>query len=161
MEATMTAEVSVQASDSLEELRQRFEQWRAGRRQGQRIPEAKWMDAAKEARARSAYRVARALRLGYAMLKHRAASNALGNGKPGVAVRQDAAFQRGVELVLDEPRQVGAVCGLKLLPTAQLAAPRPRAFVRWMPRRSRARTKARAYPMPHRAPVDRVLPACG
>ena len=59
MEATKTAEVSVQASDSLEELRQRFEQWRAGRRRGEGIPEAMWMDAAKEARARSAYRVAR------------------------------------------------------------------------------------------------------
>ena len=99
MEATKTAEVSVQASDSLEELRQRFEQWRAGRRRGQRIPEAMWMDAAKEARARSAYRVARALRLDYAMLKHRAASNALGNGLTGVAIRSAAVAPRFVELL--------------------------------------------------------------
>ena len=99
MEATKTAEVSVQASDSLEELRQRFEQWRAGRRRGQRIPEAMWMDAAKEARARSAYRVARALRLDYAMLKHRAASNALGNGLTGVARRSAAVAPRFVELL--------------------------------------------------------------
>ena len=99
MEATKTAEVSMQAGDSLEELRQRFEQWRAGRRQGQRIPEAMWMDATKEARARGAYRVARALRLDYAMLKHRAASNALGNGKTGVAIRSAQVAARFVELL--------------------------------------------------------------
>ena len=89
----------MQAGDSLEELRQRFEQWRAGRRQGQRIPEAMWMDATKEARARGAYRVARALRLDYAMLKHRAASNALGNGKTGVAIRSAQVAARFVELL--------------------------------------------------------------
>ena len=72
MEATKTAEVSERASDSLEALRQRFEQWRQGRRQGERIPAAMWVAAVKEARTRSVYRVARALRLDYAMLKLRA-----------------------------------------------------------------------------------------
>ena len=72
MEATKTAEVSEQAGDSLEALRQRFEQWRQGRRQGERIPAAMWTAAVKEARTRSVYRVARALRLDYAMLKLRA-----------------------------------------------------------------------------------------
>lgn len=72
MEATKTAEVSEQAGDSLEALRQRFEQWRRGRRQGERIPAAMWTAAVKEARTRSVYRVARALRLDYAMLKLRA-----------------------------------------------------------------------------------------
>ena len=72
MEATKTAEVSEQAGDSLEALRQRFEQWRRGRRQGERIPAALWVAAVKEARARTVYRVARALRLDYAMLKLRA-----------------------------------------------------------------------------------------
>ena len=99
MEATKAAEVCVQASDSLEELRQRFEQWRAGRRQGERIPEAMWMEAAKEARARSAYRVARALRLDYTMLKHRAASKTQGNGKTRVAVRSNPVAPRFVELL--------------------------------------------------------------
>jgi len=33
--------------------------------------------------------------------------------QPQEAVRQDAAFQEGVELVLDERRQVGAGCSLK------------------------------------------------
>jgi hypothetical protein len=99
MEATKVAEVSVQASDSLEELRRRFEQWRAVRRQGERIPEAMWMEAAKEARARSAYRVALALRLDYAMLKHRAASKTQGNGKTRVAVRSNPVAPRFVELL--------------------------------------------------------------
>ena len=72
MEAMKTAEVSEQAGDSLEALRQRFEQWRQGRRQGERIPAAMWVAAVKEARTRSVYRVARALRLDYKMLKLRA-----------------------------------------------------------------------------------------
>lgn len=72
MEETKTTEVSEQACDSLEALRQRLEQWRQGRRPGERIPAAMWAAAAKEARARSVYRVARALRLDYAMLKLRA-----------------------------------------------------------------------------------------
>ena len=72
MEATKTAEVCEQAGDSLEALRQRFEQWRQGRRQGERIPAAMWVAAVKEARTRSVYHVARALRLDYARLKLRA-----------------------------------------------------------------------------------------
>ena len=72
MEATNTAEVSEQAGDSHEALRRRFEQWRHGRRQGERIPATMWGAAVKEARTRSVYRVARVLRLEYAMLKRRA-----------------------------------------------------------------------------------------
>jgi len=69
MEATKTAEVSEQARDSLEALKQRFEQWRGQRKQGERIPTAMWTAAVKEARARSVYRVARALRLDYRRAK--------------------------------------------------------------------------------------------
>ena len=57
------------------------------------------MEAAKEARARSAYRVARVLRLDYAMLKHRAASKTQGNGKTRVAVRSNPVAPRFVELL--------------------------------------------------------------
>ena len=99
MEATETADVTVQANDGLEELRQRFEQWRAGRRQGERIPEGMWTAAVKEARTRGVYRVARALRLDYAMLKHRAASKAQGNGKARVAMRSNPVAPRFVELL--------------------------------------------------------------
>ncbi len=99
MEATKTAEVCGQSGDSLGELRQQFERWRAGRVRGERIPEAMWAAAVKEVRTAGAYRVARALRLDYAMLKHRAASNAKGNGKTRVAVRSTAVVPRFVELL--------------------------------------------------------------
>jgi len=72
MDTTKKAEGGSQSGDSLEELKQRFEQWRGERKQGERIPTAMWTAAVKEARARSVYRVARALRLDYAMLKLRA-----------------------------------------------------------------------------------------
>ena len=72
MDATKKAEGTGQFGDSLEELKQRFEQWRGERKQGERIPVAMWTAAVKEARARSVYGVARALRLDYAMLKLRA-----------------------------------------------------------------------------------------
>ena len=113
MEATKTAEVSEQAGDSLEALRQRFEQWRQGRRQGERIPAAMWVAAVKEARTRSVYRVARALRLDYAMLKLRAQRP----GKARGAAPSNQVAPRFVELsrnsfqVIDQHRIFQADCG--------------------------------------------------
>ncbi len=75
MEATIEAEGVGQLGDSLEEHKQRFEQWRGERKQGERIPTVMWTAAVKEARTRSVYRVARALRLDYAM-PHQGASSA-------------------------------------------------------------------------------------
>jgi len=40
---------------------------------------------------------------------------AVATAQPQEAVGQDAALQEGVEIVLDELRQVGAGCGLSLL----------------------------------------------
>jgi hypothetical protein len=59
--------------EALAALKQQFEQWRAARRQGEKIPAPLW-DAAVGAMAEhSAYRVSRELRLDYMSLKRRAA----------------------------------------------------------------------------------------
>ena len=59
--------------DALSSLKQRFEQWRAGRRTGERIPPQLWDGAVSAMADHGAYRVSRELRLDYAMLKRRAA----------------------------------------------------------------------------------------
>ena len=122
MEATKTAEVSEQARDSLEALKQRFEQWRGQRKQGERIPTAMWTAAVKEARARSVYRVARALRLDYAMLKLRAQPP----GKARGAAPSNPVAPRFVELFA----ATGPVTSTTSTTPAALAAPgRPQCVV--------------------------------
>ena len=61
------------AIEGLSQLERRFEQWRAGRRVGERIPAQLWDDAVDAVAGHGAYRVARALNLDYAVLKRRAA----------------------------------------------------------------------------------------
>jgi hypothetical protein len=67
-------------SDGLSQLKRRFEQWRAGRRLGERIPLELWAAAVAAAAEHGAYGVAAELHLDYAVLKRRAA---LAGGKSG------------------------------------------------------------------------------
>jgi hypothetical protein len=54
-------------------LKRQFEQWRAGRKVGARIPSDLWAGAVAAAAEHGAYRVAAELRLDYSVLKRRAA----------------------------------------------------------------------------------------
>ncbi len=56
----------------LETARVRFEDWRAGRRRGERIPEQLWSQAVQLANEFGLYRTSNTLRLDYATLKRRA-----------------------------------------------------------------------------------------
>ena len=67
--------------DGLSQLKRRFEQWRAGRRLGERIPLELWAAAVAAAAEQGAYGVAAELHLDYAVLKRRAA---LAGGKSGI-----------------------------------------------------------------------------
>jgi hypothetical protein len=59
--------------EELSQLKRRFEQWRAGRQVGQRIPSQLWDSAVNAVAGHGAYRVARELNLDFAVLKRRAA----------------------------------------------------------------------------------------
>ena len=64
--------------DGLSELKRQFDQWRAGRKVGERIPLELWAGAVAAAVEHGAYRVAAELHLDYAVLKRR---TALAGGK--------------------------------------------------------------------------------
>ena len=81
MEATSKAVQTTGCSEGLTRLRRQFDQWRAGRRAGERIPSELWAGAVAAAAEHGAYCVAAELHLDYAVLKRRAA---LADGKtPG------------------------------------------------------------------------------
>lgn len=67
------AEQTAVAVELLSQLKRRFQQWRAGRQVGQRIPSQLWDEAVSAVAEHGACRVARELRLDYAVLKRRAA----------------------------------------------------------------------------------------
>ena len=73
MEATSKAVQTRQCSDVLSRLKGQFDQWRAGRKVGERIPLALWAGAVAAAVEHGSYRVAAELHLDYAVLKRRAA----------------------------------------------------------------------------------------
>jgi hypothetical protein len=73
MEATNKAVQTRVLGDGLLKLKRRFEQWRAGRKLGERIPLELWAGAVAAAVEHGAYRVAGELHLDYAVLKRRAA----------------------------------------------------------------------------------------
>jgi hypothetical protein len=73
MEATNKAVQTRVLGDGLSQLKRRFDQWRAGRRLGERIPLELWAGAVAAAVEHGAYRVAAELHLDYAVLKRRAA----------------------------------------------------------------------------------------
>ena len=64
---------AARAAEALSPLRQQFDQWRAARRAGERIPPALWHAAVSATAEHGAYRVSRELNLDYAMVKRRAA----------------------------------------------------------------------------------------
>jgi hypothetical protein len=73
MEATSKAVGQARVrSDALLQLRRRFDQWRARRRVGTRIPSDLWAGAVAAASEHGAYRVAAELHLDYTVLKRRA-----------------------------------------------------------------------------------------
>jgi len=81
MEARSKAVQATGCGDELSQLKRRFDQWRAGRKVGQRIPQDLWTGAAVAATVHGAYRVSAELHLDYNVLKRRAA---LAGGKaPG------------------------------------------------------------------------------
>jgi hypothetical protein len=59
--------------EALAPLKRQFDQWRAARRQGEKIPAQLWCAAVSATAEHGAYRVSRELRLDYAVLKRRAA----------------------------------------------------------------------------------------
>jgi len=73
MEATNKAVQTRVLGDGLLKLKRRFDQWRAGRKLGERIPLELWAGAVAAAVEHGAYRVAAELHLDYAVLKRRAA----------------------------------------------------------------------------------------
>jgi hypothetical protein len=83
------------AGVGLAQLKALFDQWRAGRGVGQRIPSLLWDGAACAATEHGAYRVARELNLDYAVLKRRAAAAAAGD-----APASTLATPRFVELLM-------------------------------------------------------------
>jgi hypothetical protein len=86
------------ASVGLAQLKERFDQWRARRSVGQRIPPLLWDGAASAAAEHGAYRVARELNLDYAVLKQRAAASGAGD-VPAITL----ATPRFVELLMPAP----------------------------------------------------------
>ena len=74
MEATGQAvQTRDYGGDGLTQLKRRFEQWRAGRKLGTRIPLELWSEAVEMVAVHGACRVAGELHLDYDMLKRRAA----------------------------------------------------------------------------------------
>ena len=72
MEETRKAEQEAGGQgDSLEEVKQRLQQWRAARKRGEHIPAALWAGAVSVAQGHGVYRVAVELHLDYAVLKRR------------------------------------------------------------------------------------------
>jgi hypothetical protein len=72
MEATSKAVQKRGVDGGLSQLKRRFDQWRAGRKVGERIPVELWAGAVASAVEHGVYRVAAELHLDYAVLKRRA-----------------------------------------------------------------------------------------
>ena len=71
MEDARKGEETSVAGDSLEQVRQQLQDWRAGRKLGTPIPAPLWAAAVGAAREQGLHRVAVALHLDYARLKRR------------------------------------------------------------------------------------------
>lgn len=82
MDATSKAVQTAGCSEGLLRLKRQFDQWRAERRVGERIPSDLWAGAVAASGEHGAYRVAAELHLDYAVLKRRAA---LAGGKTPAA----------------------------------------------------------------------------
>lgn len=73
MEARTKAVQTRCVGTGLSQLKRQFDQWRAGRKLGERIPPRLWADAVSAVAEHGACRVAGELHLDYAVLKRRAA----------------------------------------------------------------------------------------
>jgi hypothetical protein len=73
VELTSKAVQTRAVGDGLSQLKRQFDQWRAARRAGERIPSELWAGAVTAVVEHGAYRVAAELHLDYAVLKRRAA----------------------------------------------------------------------------------------
>jgi hypothetical protein len=71
MEETSKAEQASGHGDSLEEIKRRLQDWRAGRKLGEHIPASLWAAAVSVAKEHGVHRVAVELRVDYAGLKRR------------------------------------------------------------------------------------------
>jgi hypothetical protein len=103
------------AVGGLSQLKRRFDQWRAGRQVGERIPPQLWDGAVGAVAEHGAYQVSRELKLDYAVLKRRT-SRAAGN----VPAREEA-VARFVEVFAaagpSVPAQACAECVVELANT--------------------------------------------
>lgn len=107
MEATSKAVQTTGCSEGLLRLKRQFDQWRAGRRAGERIPSDLWAGAVAAAGEHGAYRVAAELHLDYAVLKRRAA---LAGGKTLAA----ELAPRFVELFAPAARAAPPACVIEM-----------------------------------------------
>lgn len=73
MASTGKAVLRTRTGQTLAALKQQFDQWRAARQQGERIPTRLWDAAVGAVSEHGAHRVSRELRLDYVVLKRRAA----------------------------------------------------------------------------------------
>ena len=142
MEATSKAVQTRLLGEVLSQLKRQFDQWRAGRKVGERIPLDLWAGAGAAAVEHGAYSVAAELHLDYAVLKRRAA---LAGGKaaatelaprfvelfaPAGPTRQAVASQPECVVELDNARGAkmrvelsgNGLCGLSALCSAFWAA---------------------------------------
>jgi hypothetical protein len=107
MDATSKAVQTAGCSEGLLRLKRQFEQWRAERRVGERIPSELWAGAVAAAGEHGAYRVAAELHLDYAVLKRRAA---LAGGKTAAA----ELAPRFVELFAPAARAAPPACVIEM-----------------------------------------------
>ena len=107
MDATSKAVQTAGCSEGLLRLKRRFDQWRAERRVGERIPSDLWAGAVAASGEHGAYRVAAELHLDYAVLKRRAA---LAGGKTPAA----ELAPRFVELFAPAARAAPPACVIEM-----------------------------------------------
>jgi hypothetical protein len=74
--------MSTATVEALALLKEQFDQWRAARRKGEKIPPKMWEAAIRATSEHGVYRVSRALKLDYAALKQRAAESDGSAGRP-------------------------------------------------------------------------------
>jgi hypothetical protein len=107
MESTSKAVQTAGCSEGLLRLKRQFDQWRAERRVGERIPSDLWAGAVAASGEHGAYRVAAELHLDYAVLKRRAA---LAGGKTSAA----ELAPRFVELFAPAARAAPPACVIEM-----------------------------------------------
>lgn len=107
MDATSKAVQTAGCSEGLLRLKRQFDQWRAERRVGERIPSDLWAGAVAASGEHGAYRVAAELHLDYAVLKRRAA---LAGGKTPAA----ELAPRFVELFAPAARAAPPACVIEM-----------------------------------------------